>query len=207
MSWKRWPCPFCQHQGRFFRLLCPQCQALPWGPSEVRRDATRPALPYEAGKAGLLLPADTELTIKGSGLFRLQQRFSTPSGFLGVLTRKMLGRAHWLGTDGHEWTIGPGGQISRVSLLFDGDAPIAAAQAEPFRGGYRLWQGTARFRFEREGLFRQSYTLSDDAGDPVLRIRTGFFSSEKAVEVLRPVPLASVVLSVYFLYRMKQTEA
>ena len=207
MGWKRWPCPFCQHSQRLFNLICPQCESLPWGPSESRRgDQKKPALPYEAGRGSLLLAPNQELSIRSSGLFRLEQRFSTPSGYLGVLSRRFFGRAQWLGTDGHEWRIGGAGQFRRVALLFDGEQPIAAAQAEAFRGGYRLWQGTERYRLERAGLFRHRYTLKNADDEEAFRIESGFLSPVRTVEISRPVALATVVLMVYFLTRMKQTE-
>ena len=30
----------------------------------------------------------------------------TPSGFLGILSRRFSGRGEWLGADGSEWTVG-----------------------------------------------------------------------------------------------------
>jgi hypothetical protein len=201
LRWHRWPCPRCGHRGRQIRIVCPDCEALPW-----TVDPSAPNAP-SADVAAQVLRAGTELTIRREGLLPRRHRFSTPTGFLGVLTYRAFGGADWLGVDGREWRLGRVGLVNRTYLILDGPRAIAAAQGRGiFLVRYELWQGNRVYSLVRTGMTHRSFCLHVEDGPEVLRIRSGFVNPLRRVEVLSEVPIATVVLASYLVRRMRHGE-
>jgi hypothetical protein len=195
--WQRWPCHRCGHEERSFLLLCPECDALPW-------EQTDPS-----GK--LSPPAGSEIEVRSRGLIRNQFRFSTPAGFLGVLSRRFSGGGDWLGVDGAEWRIERQGWLGFGHILRHGSRALAGAEAPGlvrglFRSDFELRQDSRSWRFHRTGLARSSFSLVGDDESEVLRLHGGLFDPLRRVEVLDPTPLPTLVLAAYLACGLRQGE-
>lgn len=195
--WQRWPCPQCGYEGRRFELNCPECDAPPWDEkSELAPPGPR---------------VGSEVEVRSRGLVRHQFRFSTPSGFLGVLTRRFSGGGNWLGVDGREWRIDRMGLLGTAHLLRDEDQAVAGADAPSvmhglFRGDHRILQGDRSWRLARTGLARHAFVLTDEGGAEVLRLRGGFLDPLRQVEVVTAAPMPVFVLASYLACGLRQGE-
>jgi hypothetical protein len=208
-SYHRWPCHRCGHTGRRSSVVCPHCEALPW---TVDRDATaRPEDTRAAAGdiAGWILKGGTELEIRSRGLLGNEHRFSTRTGFLGVLRRRFTSGADWLGADGHEWRIDRIGPLGKaLFILHDGAIPIAAGQSRGFwRGAYQVWQGSRTFTLMPTGMTRRNYLLAVEDGPEVLRLRGGIIQPLRGIEILTELPVASLVIAAFLACRMRQGES
>lgn len=185
-SWRRWPCPRCGHRDRRFAVLCPACEALPWD-----------GVPPDPGAmADRIVAADTPMEVRGRGPFFARHRFSTSAGFLGVLSRRLTGGAHWLGADGGEWFLRRYSMLGRFWVAHDGRRALAAAEAlGAWRGAWRLWQGGQSFRLGRAGIARHNFILAIEDGPEILRIHGGLLNPLRRLEIPADVPLASVILA------------
>jgi len=199
--WHRWPCRKCGHEGRGFSMSCPDCDALPW------------PLPAE-GEALLetqVIRAGTEIDVRAKGVVRTQLRFSTPTGFLGLLTRRFSGSGEWLGADGHEWLVERIGLLAQAYILRDGANALAAAEApgllrELFRGSYRLMYAEQNWRFYRTGLARQGFVLALEDGPEAMRISGTIVDPLRKIELLAELPMAVVVLAAFLSCGLRQGE-
>jgi len=149
--------------------------------------------------------------VRSRGLVRHQFRFSTPNGFLGVLTRRFSGGGNWLGVDGNEWQIERMGLLGTSHLLRDTERPLAGADAPSlmhglFRGDHRILCGDQAWRLSRTGLARHAFVLSDEGGAEVLRLRGGLFDPLRQVEVLADAPMPVFVLASYLACGLRQGE-
>ena len=223
--WKRWPCPRCGHRGRTIAIVCPECEALPWsvgpsgqpasgpsatgpsasGPSASEPPTTRGPAP---GIAGQILRPGVELEVRREGFLPRRHRFSTPAGFLGVLTYRTFGGADWLGADGIEWRLGRVGLLRRTYVLLAGATPIAAAEARGvlWQARYQIWQENRTYVLTHIGLTRHNFLLAVEDGPEVLRIQGGWINPLRRFEVLSEVPLATVVLAGYLGRRIRHGE-
>jgi hypothetical protein len=201
MRWKRWPCPHCGHEGRKFAVACPECESLPW-PAEARTDL---------GQAGRILSPGVDLEIRGRKPLYLRHRLSTPTGFLGLLTRRLFAGADWLGADGHDWRIDRIGLLGMAWILHQGPEAVAAAEVrgiwkEASHSGFQLWQENRIFVLSRTGLARRNFLLAVEDGPEVLTIHGGILNPLREVQVLSEVPLATVVLACFLACGLRQGE-
>ena len=197
IRWSRWPCRHCGHEERGFALLCPECDSPPWPESEP----TGPNGP----------PAGSEIDVRTRGLVRNQFRFSTPLGFLGVLSRRPFGGGDWLGVDGAEWQIDRQGWLGFAYLLRNGSQALAGAEAPGilrgfFRSDFELRQGNRGWRFRRTGLARASFTLLAENDEEALRLHGGLFDPLRRVEIQASVPMATLVLASFLACGLRQGE-
>jgi len=158
-----------------------------------------------------VLRPGVDLEVRGRGPLFVRHRLSTPTGFLGLLTRHLFSGADWLGGDGHEWRIDRIGILGMAWILREGEKAIAAAEVrgiwqELTRGGFQMWQGKRTFVLTRTGLTRRSFLLAVEDGPEVLKIRGGLFDPLRQIEVLSEVPLATVVLAALLASRLRQGE-
>jgi hypothetical protein len=198
---RRWPCPSCGYESRRFLVTCPECGALPWPVGT--EDEARPT--------GPLARAGTDIEVRSRGVLRNEFRFSTPTGFLGILSRRFTGRGEWLGADGSEWVLERFGLLGNAYLLHDNTQAIAAAESpsllrEFFRGNFRVLFADSTLRFFRTGLYRHSFLLAVEDGIEVLRIHGSWIDPLRRVEVLSEAPMALVVLAAYLACGLRQGE-
>ena len=208
--WKRWPCARCGYRGRRISIICPGCEALPWTPgSSPAGGMLQPAGDGGTpGIAGQILRPGVELEVRREGILPRRHRFSTPAGYLGVLTYRAFGGADWLGADGIEWSMGRVGLLRRTYVLLAGSAAAAGAEAAGlfWLARYQIWQGNRTFVLTHTGVARHSFLLAVEDGPEVLRIRGGWINPLRTIEVLSEVPLATVVLAGYLARRIRHGE-
>jgi hypothetical protein len=211
--WRRWPCPRCGHSGHRFSVVCPGCEGLPWTPPRGEEKPSDGVASFSTAEDGSPLIAfqvlrpGVELEVRADGFFRKRYRFSTPAGFLGVLSRRFSAGADWLGADGREWRLDRMGVLGHAYLLRDGHDPIAAGEARGmWHGSYRIWQGDRVFALTSTGLSGRTFLLAVEDGPEVLQIQGGFVEPLRKIEVLSEVPVATVVLAAYFACRKRQGE-
>lgn len=200
--WRRWPCPRCGHRGHAISIVCPECEALPWW----RQSG---AAEEESGRiAAQMLRPGVELEARRGGFLPRRHRFSTPMGFLGVLTYRVFGGADWMGADGHEWRMGRVSLLNRTYVMLEGSKPLAAAQAKGlfWLGRYQLWHDNREYLLVRTGITGRNFLLAVEDGPEVLRIRGGLVNPLRRFEVLSEVSLATVILASYLARRMRHGE-
>lgn len=197
MRWHRWPCHQCGHEERGFLLICPECDAPPW-------ESAPPAVPTGP-------PPGSTIDVRSRGLIRNQTRFSTPAGFLGVLSRRLSGGGDWLGMDGAEWRIDRQGWLGFAYILRAGSRALAGAEAPGlmrglFRSDFVLLQDTRTWRFRRTGMSRSNFVLLADNEDEVLHLTGGLFDPLRSIEVRAAVPLPTLVLTAYLACGLRNGE-
>lgn len=178
-------------------MICPECDAPPW-------EETQPAGPTGPS------PGST-LSVRARGLVRNQFRFATPSGFLGVLSRRLSGGGDWLGVNGDEWQIDRQGWLGFAYILRSGRRALAGAEAPGlmsglFRSDFELLQDTRAWRFRRTGVARRSFVLVDENDEEALRLHGGFFDPLRTIEVQAEVPMPILVLTAYLACGLRQGE-
>lgn len=193
MGYRRWPCPKCQFSRVRFALICPSCEGLPW-------DGLPEAKPWSLVRAG------SQVEIRSVGWSRAKHRFSTSSGYLGTLTRKLFGHAEWFGVDGREAEIERPGALTRDHLLLEGDRPVAAARIEHFRRGTTIFHAGHRWSLSRTGMLRSDYLLKTETESSVAHLEGGLFAPVRKARIELDLPLPVLVLASYVAARLRQTE-
>lgn len=201
--WKRWPCPACGFSALRFSVVCPRCEALPWsGSGEGENLSTLARQTFRPG---------VQLETRGRRPLYRHHRMSTPTGFLGILSRRLFGGGEWLGVDGHEWRIDRIGPWGLAWVLQEGGHALAAAETkgpwrELLRGGWQIWEGDRSFSLVRAGLARHQFLLVVQDGPEVLRIQGGVVDPLRRIDVLADVNLATIVLAGFLACGLRQGE-
>jgi len=161
----------------------------------------------EVRAADFMLRSGVDLQTRRDGALYRRHRFSTPSGFLGVLSYGLFSHAEWLGGDGREWRIQRAGALSGTFVLLEAGQPIAAARGRGFlRRSCRIWYGAATYTVRRTGFFRRRYRMETEDDQEIAVIQGGFVDPIKRVTISGEIALPALVMACYLARKMRKED-